>query len=45
MAVNIKKDLYKYKLHPYYEKPNKKERALLQRVIRRYLKLAINNGI
>ena len=34
MGNCIKKDLFKYKQHPYFEKPNKKDRISISRVIR-----------
>lgn len=38
MSLNIKTDTDKYKQHPYYEKPVKRDRKIIQRVLRRELK-------
>ena len=44
MGTCIKKDLFKYKQHPYFEKPNKKERTSISRAFRHLAKIQINKG-
>lgn len=41
MSVCIKKDLFKYKQHPYFEKPNKKDRVAISRTLRHLLKIKV----
>jgi len=42
LGTCIKKDLFKYKQHPYFEKPNKKERISISRALRHSLKIQIS---
>lgn len=43
MANCIKKDIFKYKQHPYFEIPNKKERILIGRALRHLAKIKITS--
>lgn len=40
MALNIRGN--RYKQHPYYEKPSKQDRKVIQRALRRRTKVANN---